>query len=115
MIASFDKHSIVHISGVDHPESIGIGPDGGAYTTGTGCQVYRIDLETNTCEQFAETPERCLGQAVDAEGNLYAAHAGGGNVLKIAPDGRVSVYCAAPAGGEFVCPNYPAFDDAGNM
>ena len=115
MIAPFDKHKIVHIRGVDHPESIAIGPKGEAYTTGTGRQVYRIDLETNTAEQFAETPERCLGQAVDADGNLYAAHCGGDDVLKITPDGLVSVYSSASAGDEFMCPNYPAFDSDGNM
>lgn len=115
MIGPFDKRLIVHIPGVDHPESIGIGPQGEAYTTGTGCQVYRLDLETNTAERFATTPARCLGQVVDADGNLYAAHAGGGNVLQITPRGEVSVYATAPSGDAFTCPNYPAFDGAGNM
>ena len=50
MIKPYDKHDIVHIGGVDHPESISVGPRGEAYTTGTGCQVYRVDLETNTAE-----------------------------------------------------------------
>lgn len=111
----YDKHDIVHIGGVDHPESIGIGPQGEAYTTGTGCQVYRIDLETNTAEQFATTPARCLGQAVDADGNLYAAHCGGEEVLKITPDGRISEYARGPGGRALVCANYPAFDREGNM
>jgi len=62
------------IRGVDHPESIGVGPKGEAYTTGTGGQVYRLNLETNTAEIFASTtPRRMLGQAVDADGNLYCA------------------------------------------
>ena len=73
----FDKHDITHIRGVDHPESIGIGPRGEAYTTGTGCQVYRLNLEDNLGEQFASTEARCLGTAVDADGNLYAAHTAG--------------------------------------
>ena len=73
-IAPFDIHNIVHIRGVDHPESIGIGPDGTAYTTGTGCQVYRLDLEENVAQQFASTEARCLGTAVDAAGNLPMQH-----------------------------------------
>ena len=85
----FDKHDITHIRGVDHPESIGIGPGGEAYTTGTGCQVYRLNLEDNVGEQFASTEARCLGTAVDADGNLYAAHTAG-DVLKITPAGEVS-------------------------
>ena len=111
----YDKHDIVRIGGVDHPESIGIGPRGEAYTTGTGCQVYRIDLESNSAEEFARTPARCLGQAVDADGNLYAAHCGGEEVLKIAPDGRIGEYARGPGGRALVCANYPAFDREGNM
>jgi len=115
MITPYDRRDIVHITGIDHPESIGIGPRGEAYTTGTGCQVYRIDLASNTAETFAGTPHRCLGQAVDADGNLYAAHAGGDNVLKITPDGSVSEYARGPGGRDLNCANYPAFDRHGNM
>ena len=113
-IAPFDIHNIVHIRGVDHPESIGIGPDGTAYTTGTGCQVYRLDLEENVAQQFASTEARCLGTAVDASGNLYAAHTAG-DVLKITPDGDVSVYAARAGDERFGCTNYPAFDRQGRM
>ena len=111
---TYDVEKIVHIRGVDHPESIGIGPQGEAYTTGTGCQVYRIDLAANTAEQFASTEARCLGQAVDIDGNLYAAHTGG-DVLQITPAGEISVYATGPGGRRFVCTNYPAFDRSGNM
>ncbi len=114
-IRPYDKQKIVYIRDVDHPESIGIGPRGEPYTTGTGCQVYRIDLEKNTAEQFATTDQRCLGSVVDADGHLFAAHANGGDVLKITPDGVVSTYATAPGGDRFACPNYPAFDRAGNM
>ena len=99
---------------MDHPESIGIGPRGEAYATGTGCQVYRIDLEKNTAEVFARTEARCLGSAVDADGNLYVAHTAG-NVLKITPGGQISVYATGPGGTRFLCTNYPAFDRQGNM
>lgn len=105
---------IVHIRGVDHPESISVGPAGEAYTTGTGCQVYRLDLATNTAQQFARTEARCLGQAVDADGNLYVAHTAG-NVLKITLDGQTRVYATGPGGSKFLCTNYPAFDREGNL
>lgn len=78
-------------------ESIGIGPQGEAYTTGTGCQVYRIDLASNTAEQFASTEARCLGQAVDADGNLYAAQTiGGGDGIDPGPDPPDASYSRAP-------------------
>ena len=115
MFQQFDKHKIVHICDVDHPESIGVGPNGEAYTTGTGCQVYRLDLKANAAEQFASTKARCLGLVVDADGNLYGAHAGGGDVLKITPAGEVSSYATGPGGRPFECANYPAFDKQGDM
>ena len=111
----YNKHDIVHITGIDHPESIAIGPQGEVYTTGTGCQVYRVDLQDNTASIFSHTQHRCLGQVVDAQGNLYAAHAGGGEVLKITPAGVVSEYAKGPQGRDLVCANYPAFDRNGNM
>ncbi len=113
-IKPYDLEEIAHIRDVDHPESIGIGPDGTAYTTGTGCQVYRLDLENNTAEQFASTEARCLGSVIDVEGNLYAAHTAG-DVLKITPNGEQSVYATGPGGEKFLCTNYPAFDHQGNM
>jgi gluconolactonase len=107
--------NIVHIRGVDHPESISVGPRGEAYTTGTGGQVYRLDLEANTAEQFASTaPRRILGQAVDTDGNLYCADTTG-KVIRITPEGDESSYATGPGGREFLCTNYPAFDRDGNM
>ena len=114
VVQPYDLTKIVHIRGVDHPESIGIGPRGEAYATGTGCQVYRIDIEKNTAEVFAHTEARCLGSVVDADGNLYVAHTAG-NVLKITPGGQVGVYATGPGGTRFLCTNYPAFDRQGNM
>jgi len=115
MINPYDKEKIVHIPGVDHPESLSAGPRGEVYTTGTGCQVYRVDLETNTAEQFAATENRCLGQAVDADGNLYCADCVGGEVLRITPSGQISTYATGPGANPFVCTNYPAFDREGAM
>ena len=115
MVTTFNLENIVHISGVDHPESISVGQKGEAYTTGTGCQVYRINLETNSGEQFAQTENRCLGQAVDVDGNLYCAECVAGRVLKISPSGGIETYAAGPGGKPFQCTNYPAFDKNGNM
>jgi gluconolactonase len=112
---TYDLAKIRHIRGLDHPESIGVGPKGEAYTTGTGGQVYRLDLETNTAEIFASTaPRRMLGQAVDADGNLYCADTTG-KVIRLTPSGVESTYAVGPGGQKFLCTNYPAFDRRGNM
>ena len=113
-LQAYDLNLIEHIRGVDHPESIGIGPAGEAYTTGTGCQVYRVDLAHNAAQQFATTAARCLGSAVDEAGNLYLAHTAG-DVLRVTPDGAISQYATGPAGEPFMCTNYPAFDRVGNL
>ena len=60
-VPRFDNAKIVHVRGVDHPESLAVGPRGELYTTGTGCQVFRVDVATNRAEQFATTASRCLG------------------------------------------------------
>src|SRR5262245_7834818 len=115
-VKPYDLKKIVHIQGVDHPESISVGPRGEAYTTGTGGQVYRLDLEKNVGVQFASTaPRRMLGQAVDADGNLYCADAATGKVIRLTPDGRETTYATGPGGRSFLCTNYPAFDRRGNM
>ena len=111
----FDNEQIVHIPGVDHPESLSVGPRGELYTTGTGCQVYRVDVATNRAEQFATTANRCLGQAVDAAGNLYCAETGLGAVVKVMPDGKIATYATGPEGRPFACANYPAFDRGGAL
>lgn len=115
-IKPYDLKKIVHIPKVNHPESISVGPKGEAYTTGTGGEVYRLDLEKNTGEQFASTaPRRMLGQVVDADGNLYCADASAGKVVRITPQGKETTYATAPGGKDFVCTNYPVFDREGNM
>ena len=114
-VQPFDLNAIVHIPGVDHPESISVGPQGEAYTTGTGGQVYRLNLKTNTTIQFASTaPRRMLGQVIDVEGNIYCADTSG-KVIRITPEGEESTYATGPGGKNFLCTNYPAFDRHGNM
>ncbi len=110
----FDTHKIVHIRGVDHPESLGVAPNGNVYTTGTGCQVYHVDITTNQATQVATTPSRVLGSAVDGNGHVYLGHLAG-DVLKMTPNGELSTYATAPGGQKFMCPNYPAFDKQGNL
>ena len=115
-VVRFSLSNIVRIWGVDHPESISVGPRGEAYTTGTGGQVYRLNLENNSAEQFASTaPRRVLGQAVDADGNLYCADCDSGKVIRITPEGKESTYAWGPGRKPFQCANYPAFDRYGNM
>lgn len=117
-LSPYDLEKIGHIEGVDHNESISVGPHGEAYTTGfITCRVFRLHLDTNTAEAFTCTSQRILGQVVDADGNLYGGQPDtpGSVVLKITPRGEQSVYSKGPAGRGFMSANTPAFDRDGNM
>lgn len=114
MVLKYCLEQVVHIRGIDHPESIGVGPDGVAFSTGTGCQVYRLNLEEDSFSQIASTEGRCLGSAVDADGNLYLGHTAG-NVLKIDIEGKQTIYATGPDGQNFECANYPTFDRQGHL
>jgi len=115
----YNLASVRHISGVDHNESISIGPQGEAYTTGFNtCRVFRLNLDTDKAEAYSSTaPRRVLGQVVDADGNLYCAQPDtpGSQVVKIIPDGKQSLYSRGPAGRGFLSANTPVFDRVGNM
>ena len=115
----YDLSKVAHIQGVDHNESLSVGPNGEAYTCGfyTG-RAFRLDLEIMTGEAFSPaTNRRILGQVVDADGNLYCAECESPNskVVRITPEGKQSVYSAGPRGGAFMSANTPAFDRHGNM
>ncbi len=117
-IKPYDLEKIRHIQGVDHNESISIGPQGEAYTTGFNTySVFRMNLETDTAHRFATAPRRVLGQVVDAKGNLYCAQpdAPGSNVVKITSSGEIEIYSTGPVNRGFTSANTPAFDRVGNM
>lgn len=101
--------------GLDHPEGVAWGPDKKVYAGGEAGQVYRIDVENNTCETFANTGGFVLGMAHDAAGNVYACDMGRAEVVKVTPDGKVSTYSNGNADQKMRVPNYPVFDAAGNL
>lgn len=100
---------------LDHPEGVAWGPDGKVYAGGEGGQVYRIDLEANTCETYANTGGFLLGMAHDVAGNVYACDQNLQSVVKVTPGGAVSTYADGGAGQKMRVPNYPVFDRDGNL
>jgi gluconolactonase len=100
---------------LDHPEGVAWGPDDKVYAGGEAGQVYRIDLEANTCEIITNTGGFVLGLAHDASGSIYACDQALQAVVKITPTGTVSTYSSGSAEQKMRVPNYPVFDAAGNL
>ena len=92
------------VSGLDHPEGVAYGPDGYVYAGGEAGQVYRISLD-GKYEQFANTGGFCLGIACDAHANLYVCDIGHCAVMRVAPDGHVSVFSDRCVGVHMSTPN----------
>ena len=100
----------------DHPEAVAWGPDGRAYAGGEAGQLYRFGLEGGTLEEVARIGGGfLLGLAHDAEANTYACDDRSGCVHRITPDGKVTVYANGNAERKMRVPNYPVFDDSGNL
>lgn len=101
---------------LDHPEGVAWGPDGKVYAGGEEGQVYRFGLNDSKCDEFARVPGGfVLGMAHDADGNVYACDEKLACVNRIAPDGTVSVYSNGNDRQKMRVPNYPVFDDSGNL
>ena len=105
----------VLVDGLDHPEGIACGPDGGVYAGGEAGQVYRIDIDRAEFTEFANTGGFVLGMALDSAGNVYSCDLVNACVHKITPGGEVSVYSTGPSSEPMAVPNYPAFDAQGNL
>ena len=110
-----DTQLSVLVDGLDHPEGIACGPDGGVYAGGEAGQVYRIDIDRAEFAEFANTGGFVLGMALDSAGNIYACDLVNACVHKITPGGEVSVYSTGPSSEPMAVPNYPAFDAQGNL
>lgn len=100
--------------GLDHPEGVAVGPQGTIYAGGEAGQIYKLDAD-GAAQQIGMTNGFALGLALDAECNVYICVASAHSVKKVTPGGEVSVYTSGAPGREFVNPNFPVFDAAGNL
>lgn len=100
----------------DHPEAVAWGPDGMAYAGGEAGQLYRFSLDGKSISEVARIEGGfLLGLAHEAAGNTYACDDRSACVHRITPDGTVTTYTNGNAGQRMRVPNYPVFDDQGNL
>jgi len=101
---------------LDHPECVAWGPDNRVYAGGEAGQVYRFGLDDETYDQFAQVEGGfVVGFALDADCNVYACDEMLARVHKITPQGDVSIYSSGNEEQAMRLPNYPVFDDNGNL
>jgi gluconolactonase len=100
----------------DHPEAVAWGPDGRAYAGGEAGQLYRFSLDGKSIEEIARVEGGfLLGLAHDADANIYACDDRSACVHRFTPDGKVRIYANGNAEQKMRVPNYPVFDDHGNL
>lgn len=105
----------VFAEGLDHPEGVAWGRDGFVYAGGEAGQVYRVSLDGRV-EEVANTGGFLLGLAFDADGRLYACDLDRHEVVRVdVRTGAVETYSNGTADVRMRVPNFPAFDDAGNL
>ncbi len=114
-VSLMDIHDFVpFVDGLDHPECVACGPEGEVYAGGEAGQIYRVDLG-GSFEQVADTGGFILGLCVDADANVYACDSARRAVVLAAPDGTIVTYADGTPGRKMMTPNYPVFDDTGNL
>ncbi|MCA1832063.1 MAG: SMP-30/gluconolactonase/LRE family protein [Actinomycetota bacterium] len=102
--------------GLDHPEGVTVDPTGVLYAGGEAGQIYRVDVRSGGVEQVATTGGFMLGLCADASGLLYCCDVGRKEVVRIDPHtGDVTVYSNGTPDRPMVNPNWPVFDDTGNL
>lgn len=104
----------VFAEGLDHPEGVTIGIDGAVYAGGEAGQIYRIDPNDRSVEQIASTGGFLLGLCSDADGQLCCCDVAKKEVVRLS-GGRLDVYSTGTASRRMVNPNWPVFDDEGNL
>ncbi|MFN2609698.1 MAG: SMP-30/gluconolactonase/LRE family protein [Actinomycetota bacterium] len=106
----------VLVEGLDHPEGVCVDASGRLFAGGEAGQVYRIDVDEPNVAQVASTGGFMLGLCADAGGILYCCDVGRRQMLKVDPEsGSVEVYSSGTNDRKMVNPNWPAFDETGNL
>lgn len=102
------------VAGLDHPECVAVGSKGQLYAGGEAGTLYRIDPERGDVVELARALGECGGIALDFDDNLYECNLSG-HVNRISFDGELSVYSTGTADLPSHFPNFPVFDQHGNL
>ncbi len=95
-------------------EGIAVANDGRIFIGAEDGWIYVIS-PMGEVSQFAKTPGRPLGIAIDKQGNLFVCDWDAHGVYKVAPGGGVSLLADSAGIHKMQFPNFCVFDDQGNL
>jgi sugar lactone lactonase YvrE len=101
-------------TGFKGPEGVTVDRDGNVYGGGTDGVIRKLSPDGKVTE-FARTGGRPAGMALDRQGNLFVCDVGKAAVLKVTPNGAVSVFADHVGDLKLTLPNFPVFDAEGNL
>jgi sugar lactone lactonase YvrE len=95
-------------------EGIAIANDGRIFVGAEDGWIYVISPE-GAAAQFAKTPGRPLGIAIDKQGNLFVCDWDAHGVYKVISSGEVSLFADADGAHQMQFPNFCVFDNQSNL
>ena len=109
--------SQIFADGLDHPECIAVHPDGTFWAGGEGGQIYKISADGKQVEEVAGTGGFILGIAFSPDAKwLAVCDLNNHCVWKFEIDTKkLELFADGCAEHKFNIPNYPVFDDYGNL
>ena len=114
-MTGLERFSVL-VEGLDHPEGVCVDAEGTLYAGGEAGQIYRVDVDEPKVTEVAPTGGFMLGLCADGAGLLYCCDVGRRELLRVDPvSGQVDVYSSGTSERPMINPNWPAFDDAGNL
>ena len=101
-------------TGFNGPEGVSVDRDGNVYGGGADGIIRKLAPD-GTVTELANTGGRPAGMALDRDGNLFVCDPGKAAVLKVSPDGQVSLFADQVGSIKLTLPNFPVFDAEGNL
>ena len=106
------EHFSIFATNLDHPECLAFDRAGTLWAGGEAGQIYRIDPQGGVTT-VTTLGSFCAGLAFSPQDELFVCNPARG-VVRVAADGKFSVFADAAGGEKLLCANYGLFDAAGN-
>jgi gluconolactonase len=106
------EHFSTFASNLDHPECLAFDRSGRLWAGGEAGQVYRMERDGSVAV-VANLGGFCAGLAFSPADELFVCNTSLG-IVRVAPDGRYSVFARMGRDHGLISPNYGVFDARGN-